>query len=171
MDADRFDALSRSLTTAGSRRHALTAALGVAVAPLFGGADADAHDLSKKCKKKSGDAKKKCVKKAKKHNAQHASEVSPLPLPPEPPPLLPAPPPLPAPFCTRTGIDPLNCQASGPQCICATSASGAQTCVALASWRENVFQCGACTGPGEICVNPNGAHDFAACAVPCANPR
>jgi hypothetical protein len=35
-----------------------------------GGGDILAHDLKAKCKKKSGDAKKKCLKKAKKHAAE-----------------------------------------------------------------------------------------------------
>jgi hypothetical protein len=43
--------------------------------------DISARDLKKKCKKKSGDAKKKCLKKAKKHAAEHASETSPAPPP------------------------------------------------------------------------------------------
>jgi hypothetical protein len=38
-----------------------------------------------KCKKKSGEAKKKCLKKAKKHAAEHAAETQP---PPPPPPTL-----------------------------------------------------------------------------------
>jgi hypothetical protein len=73
MDADRFDSLTRSLTAAGSRRRALAIALGGALAALLGYQveEIDAHDPSKKCKKKSGKQKKKCLKKAKKHNATH----------------------------------------------------------------------------------------------------
>jgi hypothetical protein len=79
MDADRFDALARTLTP-GSRRSflgKLSAVAGSALAPLLARDDAAAHDLSKKCKKKSGEAKKKCLKKAKKHKAQHAAEAPP----------------------------------------------------------------------------------------------
>jgi hypothetical protein len=43
--------------------------------------DAAAHDLKAKCKKKSGAAKKTCLKKARKHAAQHANDV---PSPPPP---------------------------------------------------------------------------------------
>ena len=81
MDGSHFDRLTRSLPLASSRRRA--------VAGLFLGSlglrswrnakDADAHDLLTACKKKSGKQKKKCLKKAKAHNAQHAAE------PPAPP--------------------------------------------------------------------------------------
>jgi hypothetical protein len=79
MDADRFDALARTLTP-GSRRSflgTLSAVAGSALAPLLARNDAAAHDLSKNCKKKSGDAKKKCKKKAEKHASQHAAEAPP----------------------------------------------------------------------------------------------
>ena len=67
MDADRFDTLTRSLTTAGSRRGALAAVLSGAVSLLSwqGIETVDAHNPKAACKKKSGDAKKKCLKKAK----------------------------------------------------------------------------------------------------------
>ena len=76
MDAERFDALTRTFTGAGTRRRALGGLL-LGSLGLLGwqsAEDTDAHDLKAKCKKKSGDAKKKCLKKAKKHAAQHASE-------------------------------------------------------------------------------------------------
>jgi hypothetical protein len=75
MDGSTFDALTRSLGTAGSRRRALAGLLGGALG-LRGwreGKDIQAHDLSKKCKKKSGKQKKKCLKKAKQHSASHGS--------------------------------------------------------------------------------------------------
>jgi hypothetical protein len=75
MDADRFDALSRSLTTAGSRRRALAFALSGALAPLLAGEATDAHDALLTCKKLKGAKKKKCLKKAKKHMKTHAGEV------------------------------------------------------------------------------------------------
>ena len=84
MDANRFDTLTRSLTQIGSRRRALVAALGGALS-LLGVADATAHDPLKKCKKKSGKQKKTCIKKAKAHNTQHASETSAAPPPPSSP--------------------------------------------------------------------------------------
>src|SRR5687768_5852805 len=76
MDDSRFDTLARSVGTAGSRRRALAGLL-LGSLGLVGWVSADevaAHDISGKCKKKSGKAKKKCKKKAKKHAAQHATE-------------------------------------------------------------------------------------------------
>jgi hypothetical protein len=79
MDGTHFDALTRSLTVAGSRRRALAAALGSALGLLgwHGVEHTAAHDPSKGCKRKSGKAKKKCLKKAKAHNAAHANETAP----------------------------------------------------------------------------------------------
>jgi hypothetical protein len=84
MDAERFDTLTRTFTGAGTRRRALGGLL-LGSLGLLGwqtAEDTDAHDLKAKCKKKSGDAKKKCLKKAKKHAAQHASETPPQGPPP-----------------------------------------------------------------------------------------
>ena len=61
MDHHRFDALTRSLTSAGSRRQALVATLGGALGLLGSWAEhTDAHDTLKKCKKKSG-KQKACI--------------------------------------------------------------------------------------------------------------
>src|SRR5687768_17043077 len=74
MDADRFDTLLHALSQTPSRR----AAVRMLVGSILGGSvtlghdDAGAHDALKKCKKKSGKQKKKCLKKAKDHNATHA---------------------------------------------------------------------------------------------------
>src|SRR5687768_14657954 len=87
MDDSRFDALARSLGTAGSRRRALSGLLAGTLG-ILGWHDSDeiaAHNLKAKCKKKSGEAKKKCLKKAKKHAALHAAESPPPPPPPPPP--------------------------------------------------------------------------------------
>ena len=93
MDAERFDTLARSLTRGGSRRHALTGLAAGALGLLGARAEeAAAHDLKDKCKKKSGEAKKKCLKKAKKHKAEHARET------------LPPPPPPPGPTCATDGV-------------------------------------------------------------------
>jgi hypothetical protein len=75
MDADRFDALLRSLFRFPSRRSALRLLAGLLLgSPLaLGITDADANDTLKKCKKIK-DKRKKCVKTAKKHNATHATE-------------------------------------------------------------------------------------------------
>lgn len=71
MDGFRFDGLTRSLATVGSRRRALALALSGALASVVAREDAAAHDARKKCKKKSGQQKKKCRKKARKHNDSH----------------------------------------------------------------------------------------------------
>jgi hypothetical protein len=122
MDGFRFDSLARSLATASSRRRALggllAGALGLVGWP--GGEDAAAHDLKAKCKKKSGEAKKKCLKKAKKHAAQHASEPSP-----PPPPHVCAD----RNVCTTPGEENL-CQTSGQECECVVTAAGAPFCAA-----------------------------------------
>jgi hypothetical protein len=75
MDAGRFDALTRSLTAAGSRRRALALALSGAmgVRSLLGREEAQAHNALEACKKKSGKQKKKCLKKARAHNATHTA--------------------------------------------------------------------------------------------------
>ena len=82
MDVDRFDTLARSLSAIGSRRRALALALSGTLVPLLAWDDATAHDTLKKCKKiKDKKKKQACIKKAKKHNAQHASETSAAPPP------------------------------------------------------------------------------------------
>lgn len=64
MDADRFDALARSLTAAGSRRRALAAALGGAFGTALGAFSVDENAAAKKkcppCKKRK---KGKCKKR------------------------------------------------------------------------------------------------------------
>src|SRR5688572_3808816 len=78
MNADRFDTLLRALFQTPSRRGTLRLLAGSVFGGLvtLGASDAEAHDPSKKCKKKSGKAKKKCLKKAKKHNAEHTAQTS-----------------------------------------------------------------------------------------------
>jgi hypothetical protein len=75
MDGSHFDTLSRTFSTAGSRRRAVGGLLLGALGLRTGGSaeDTAAHDLTAKCKKKSGEAKKTCLKKAKKHNAMHTT--------------------------------------------------------------------------------------------------
>ena len=81
MDGSRFDSFTQTLALHGTRRRALGGLLFGAFGFLSLSADdAAAHDLKAKCKKKSGDAKKKCLKQAKKHAATH-TVVSPPPCP------------------------------------------------------------------------------------------
>ena len=75
MNVDRFDALSRSLSLTPSRRGALRLLAGLVFGSLvtLRAGDAAAHDALKACKKKKGKQKKKCVKKARAHNATHTA--------------------------------------------------------------------------------------------------
>jgi hypothetical protein len=79
MDPHRFDGLLRLLAATPSRRGTLRLLAGSVFGGLFtfGAGDIDAHDALKTCKKKSGKQKKKCLKKAKKHNATHVVQTSP----------------------------------------------------------------------------------------------
>jgi hypothetical protein len=77
MDAERFETLLRSLSEHRSRRGALRLLAGSALGSLLGWRESgvgDAHDLSARCKKRKGDKKKRCLKRARKHNAEHAGE-------------------------------------------------------------------------------------------------
>ena len=80
MDADHLDALARSVSTVGSRRHALAGLLAGALAFLGGhepqgidAAEADAeHNRLKKCNKiDDKKRRRRCKKNAKQHNASH----------------------------------------------------------------------------------------------------
>jgi hypothetical protein len=110
MDADRFDALTRSLPT-GSRRRAMAVALG-GLAGFLGLSqpDVSGHDAREACKDKKGKKKKRCLKKAKKHNRSHQ----------------------PAPECGNDGecLDKTQaCQVGRCQRLCLTGACGACACL------------------------------------------
>jgi hypothetical protein len=78
MDSARFDSLTRTLIAAGSRRQALAALVGsLGLLGWHGTENAAAHNPLKTCKKKSGQQKKKCLKKAKQHNATHTAALPP----------------------------------------------------------------------------------------------
>src|SRR5687767_2533669 len=75
MDAGRFDTLTRAFTTARLRRGTLVSLLGGALG-LVGLTETDAHNALKRCKKiEDKDKRRKCKKKAKKHNATHVAPV------------------------------------------------------------------------------------------------
>ncbi len=90
MDASQFDLLTRSLTAAGTRRRALGGLVlgSLSLLGWAGAEDVSAHDALPACKKKSGKKKKRCLKKARAHNAQHATDTPPpdtfVPPPPDP---------------------------------------------------------------------------------------
>jgi hypothetical protein len=79
MDADCFDPFLRFLSASPSRRSALCRLAGLVLgSPLaLGVAGTDAHNALEKCKKIEGKSKKKCLKKAKRHEAKHAQESTP----------------------------------------------------------------------------------------------
>jgi hypothetical protein len=79
MDGSNFDTLVQSLSTAGSRRRALAGLLVGSLGFLSWATAEDgiAHDAIPACKKKSGRQKKRCLKKARKHNASHPNDVPP----------------------------------------------------------------------------------------------
>jgi hypothetical protein len=146
MDSARFDRLTRSLTDAHSRRGALVGLLGGALGLLGARSrDADAHNPIKKCKKFDDKQKKKaCIRKAKKHNAQHAAAALP-----------------PAPTCSdgikngsETGVD---CGGSCKRCPNGQGCASRNDCEsALCSGGT----CQACTENPENCGDANGAPCF-----------
>ena len=77
MDGSRFDALTRSLTTRGSRRRALGGLLLGSLGLVSRGRaeDAGAHDKTLCREIRDKTRRKKCVKKAKKHTANHTTTV------------------------------------------------------------------------------------------------
>jgi hypothetical protein len=81
VDADRFETLLRFLSASPSRRSAVRLLAGLILgSPLaLGPAGSGAHDKSSKCKKREGEAKKKCLKKTRKHNVQHRQPGAPPP--------------------------------------------------------------------------------------------
>ena len=78
MDKQRFDALTKALTAAGSRRTAMVGLLGGALGLMgwFSDESADAHNNWSRCKN-IPDAKKrkKCVKKGKAHKKWHQTSA------------------------------------------------------------------------------------------------
>jgi hypothetical protein len=73
MDVDRFDSLTRSIILAGARRRALGGLLlgSLGLLGWTSAKDVSAHDALPACKSKSGKQRKKCLKRARKHNAEH----------------------------------------------------------------------------------------------------
>jgi hypothetical protein len=159
MDADRFDTLIRLLRDPHSRRGAFALALSGALAPLLAREDTEAHDLLKKCKKiKDAKKKKACIKKAKQHNAQHASET------PAAPPTPSCQPDAAATTCAgRCGTVSNNCgtpvacgQTCGPHRVCSTGVC-IDTCAYARSYSP-------VTGQPSL-----AGYDFSACDLSGAN--
>jgi hypothetical protein len=73
MDADRFATFLRSLSSMDSGRRTLLTTLGAAIGlhRFFILEAVEAHNALTACKKKSGKQKKRCLKKARAHNATH----------------------------------------------------------------------------------------------------
>jgi len=182
MDAEDFDGLARVLTGAQSRRQALAAIVGsVGLLGLVGHDEASAGPGKCKpacfdcatckkgtCKKVNGKlhcTKSKCKPKPDETpcaggTCQGGTCVGPFPSP--------------QPFCAGKNFCPIatlppTCQASGAQCLCAVKDDGSPACVLETLRFEN--NCGACTGPGEICLDATGCvGQTKACATPCPAP-
>lgn len=105
MDADRFDALLRALSQTPSRRgigRALAGfALGGALGPVLGLEKTEAHNRLKKCRKIEDKSKRKrCVKKARKHNREHERNVC---------------------IASACPMGPASCGPAGSDCLCASA--------------------------------------------------
>jgi hypothetical protein len=181
MDADRFDALARILTTAGSRR-ALTFALGGFLALLvLERPDDTTAAKSGKCKQPCGPCAR-CKEGKCKHTAHgkrcKAGKCKPkrngkscpqfgtcrggkcrVP------------------FCSGKNYCPITgtppqCQASGPECLCFVTSTGAPFC-ALTSSLQQAASCGACPLQSHTCLNLAGcpvAVGEVGCGTPCPTP-
>jgi hypothetical protein len=131
MDPNRFDTLLRYFSATPSRRDALQLLASSALGLLGWAATSEAttHNTLNKCKKLKNKAKrKKCLKKAKAHNATHTAQDPTVQLPPP---------------------DPCAGKAEGASCGTDRACCGG-TCVNL---RTNPNHCGRC---GYTC-SPNSA--------------
>jgi hypothetical protein len=159
VDADRFEALLRSFAPIPSRRATLRLLAGSAFGSFFtrGGGDAAAHNALKKCKKIRDKAKrKKCVKKAKAHNAQHRTA------PASPPPFC-AVNPESTPcgaggtnqccggVCVDTASDATHCGGCGQPCPLDRPTCCDGECVNTSGDPAHCFGCGNACLPGDIC--------------------
>ena len=150
MDTDRFDALSRSLVAAPSRRSVVSLALGGTFGSLLGQADTEAK---KRHKKKACPTCATCAEPT----------ICPtLPL---------------TPFCAGKNhcVAPSPCQGSGAStlCYCWLRADaghiGEPFCGEAPAGPET--SCGPCTGGGKVCVLLGGEckDGSYACSLPCSN--
>lgn len=177
MDRRRFDSLSLSLMTVGSRRRALVATIGGALGLLdfavteAGGACKPACFDCQTCKKINGKqhcTKGKCLPKPDSTpcvggTCQSGTCVEPFPSPAPPPP-----------YCAGRNFCPIattppTCQASGAQCVCAAKDGGEPVCVLYESLHFESI-CSLCA-TGESCLDATGCvGKIKACALPCPNP-
>jgi hypothetical protein len=143
VDADRFDALARSLTSAGSRRRALVATLGGALGALEL-ADPDAASAAQppKCKRKPGECERcqrgKCERKnGDKHCKAGKIKAKAFGTP-----------------CSVGSCQNGACIAEAPTCtrLQETCSSSAQCCSSTANCADNL--CG--TLPHDVCCQLQG---------------
>lgn len=152
MDADRFDAVLRVLSTSPSRRDAVRILSALGLAGLLGLTEVEAKRKKKKKKKHKG------------------GSSSPPVVPPSPPP-----PPVPPPFCagknTCTDADQAFCDvAPGGNCSCWVTTGGSNFCGQGAGL--TILECGdACTQAGGKCVNGTLCGFTQGCSLPCPDPR
>jgi hypothetical protein len=189
MDADRFDALARNLTVTGSRRRALTTALGSTLAltgliatddSMAGGGKPKCPEC-KKCKCKTTRHGKKCKCKPKPvgtpcgiGTCQSGSCVATATAPPPPPPFCEA---SRSTLCNPTPGASFECSSDPTKsCVCMLTESGSRVCVDLRTFHEELF-CEQCEQEGAICVQYNqpgttgcAGSEFG-CASACPTPR
>ena len=160
MDADRFDALSRSLTDVRSRRAALAALLGGTLG-MVGLAETEA-----KKKKKCPPCRKRGTCKGKKPNGtpcpsfgtcQGGKCV--------------------VPFCSGKNYCPItathrSAKPAAAQCVCVVTSAGAPFC-ALTTSLQQAADCGSCPLQSHTCLNVAGcpvAVGEVGCGTPCPDP-
>jgi hypothetical protein len=150
MDGSRFDRLTKTLSAPGSRRRALGGLLAGTLG-LLGWHDGDeitAHDLKAKCKKKSGEAKKKCLKKAKQHNATHSAPAAAICIP----------------QCGGKVCGPDGCGgACGPPC--ANGCCDGGTCADFTADEGNCGGCGIACVAGQLCTQGQCVTGQGSCAA------
>ena len=159
MDANRFDALTRTMTATGSRRWALralaaTAASGALALLGVRGAGAacrangtrctsGAACCSGLCKKNRRTGKKECRRAPGQGTCTVEQNIC-------------------------TGASSCN----GADCVCFVTAAGRSLCADVAAGLDIVTACGECTG-GKVCVRGGGSNCPGvafACVTPCAPP-
>jgi hypothetical protein len=148
MDGSRFDDLTRSLSYRSPRRIAVLLLGGSALGLLgrAGGGDAAAHNALTNCRKiDEKSRRKKCLKRARRHNTQHDAE------PEFPGTCTPGQEDL----CQNLGHAAANCNGT-PGCSCYTTARGARFCGTDAAHfcpeREVGCRKNADCGEGAACV-------------------
>jgi hypothetical protein len=166
MRAHRFDALARTLTSAGSRRRAVTGLLSSTLGLVMGASLLEEAEGKKKktcspCKKRK---RGKCKRKkpdgttCPDFGTCQGGRCR-------------------VPFCSGKNYCPITatppeCQASGAQCVCVVTSTGAPFC-ALTTSLQQAADCGSCPLQSHTCLNVAGcpvAVGEVGCGTPCPDP-